>query len=150
MYIYLFIYLFIGTFTYLFMYLFTSIYISFRCILSPNAPEFDRLITAAKLYYSKILIQKTEETKTSSQEEGSKKGEINLISVENMLIEEHSESKKILRKPEECSSEQVRAILKGLESLEKEEQVKYLSIALGNVVIIKKGKRLMFFTMSEY
>ena len=103
------------------------------------------MINAAKLYYSKLLVLRKEETRTTPEKEGKgeKEGQFTLKSTENNVAEECSEYRKVPKELEECSLEQVRNILNGLASLEKEEQVKFLSIALGNVVIIKKGERFL-------
>jgi hypothetical protein len=94
-----------------------------RCVLTPNVPEFNRLIESAKRHYSeKVLLRSSTSLKESSSAECSAA----LLSGG-------------LEDGEEHSLVDMEKILLGLNSSTEEEKTKYLSIAMGGVTVLRKG-----------
>jgi hypothetical protein len=110
-----------------------------RCILTPNLPEFNRLVASAIKRYTTILnklesnleLEKEPDKKKSKnsrqrEEIGDLSSSVVLENISSNVFEEHS-------------IEDVTKILAGLASNVEEEKVRYLSIAFGHVTILKKG-----------
>ena len=94
-----------------------------RCVLTPNVPEFNRLIEAAKKHYSeKILLRSSTSVK-----------ELSSADCSAAFLSEG------LQDGEEHSLVDMKKILTGLNSSTEEEKTKYLSIAMGGVTVLRKG-----------